>query len=431
MISRILSSVLLACLSIFSLLTIGCANFRELGNDLKFIDETVVVSARITNASSYRNVIGFTLDWDEKRNKVKSGDLTEVKGLGVFGFFVRETDTQYLSAYSDRNGDRRYQPGEPAWISSDKEGKPAPLDLTDADGRRVEGALSSKTILPAKLVLATQEFVGDRTREESRSGWGIPVALGEVANINAPRFSSETGAEGYWKPAGYTMDTGIGIYFLEKYDPYRIPVIFVYGAAGSPQDWTTFFKEFDRKRYQLWFYQYPSAERLEKTGGALNRGIQLLQSHYGFNELSIVAHSMGGLVSRDAVIENYEDGNRYIKHFVSISSPFGGMEFAKSGVKHASAVIPSWHDMVPDSEFQQDIFDTKLKGKIPYLLIYGTKAKRSMILPAENDGTVSVESVTREAAVTDAIQVQSFNEDHVSILSNPQVIQMVEDFLGN
>lgn len=147
--------------------------------------------------------------------------------------------------------------------------------------------------------------------------------------------------------------------------------------------------------------------------------------------LGEVAHSMGGLISRDAVINNYKDGNRYIKHFVTISSPFEGMEFAESGVKHARSVLPSWHDMVPDSKFQQEIFKTKFKGKIPYMLLYGEKAKRSIVLPAENDGTVSVSSVTRKEAMEDAIKVQSFDEDHVSILSNPEVIQMVEEFLAN
>ena len=147
--------------------------------------------------------------------------------------------------------------------------------------------------------------------------------------------------------------------------------------------------------------------------------------------MNVVAHSMGGLVSREAVTHNYKDGNRYIKHFVTISSPMGGMKFAESGVKHTKTVIPSWIDMVPGSEFQDEIFDVKLKGKIPYMLLYGNKAKRSLILPAENDGTVSVESVTRPAAVKDAVKVQSFHEDHVSILSNPDVIKMVQDFLGS
>ena len=409
----------------------GCANFRKLGDDLNFMKETVVVSARITNAESYKNIKGFTINWDRQSNVVTSGDFGDVKGIGVFGFFVKEAENQYICAYSDSNGDNLYQEGEPSWIHSDASGNPIPLDLSKGTPRGIEGQLSSKTIVPSGLIEATRTFRGNRTADEAKSGWNIPVALGEVANLSEPRFSAQTGSDGYWRPAGYPIETGIGIFFLEKYDPNRIPVLFVYGAAGSPQDWDTFFKKFDRKRYQLWFYQYPSGDRLARSGGALNRGIQLLQSHYGFNEMNVVAHSMGGLVSREAVTHNYKDGNRYIKHFVTISSPMGGMKFAESGVKHTKTVIPSWIDMVPGSEFQDEIFDVKLKGKIPYMLLYGNKAKRSLILPAENDGTVSVESVTRPAAVKDAVKVQSFHEDHVSILSNPDVIKMVQDFLGS
>ncbi|MEM1082571.1 MAG: alpha/beta fold hydrolase [Verrucomicrobiota bacterium] len=421
---------LLAILSLIPLLG-GCANFRKLGEDLKFINKTVVVSARITNASSHKNIRGVTIDWDREKNKVFSADITEVKGHGIFGFFVEESDHQFIAAYSDRNGNKKYERGEPAWISSGPDGEPAPLDLSTEASRRTTGALSSKTVLSDELMVAAREFVAGRPVDEVKSGWDIPVALGEVADLNEPRFSSEAGAEGYWQPAAYTMDSGIGIYFLEKYDPNRIPVVFVYGAAGSPQDWKTFFKDFDRKRYQLWFYEYPSAERLEKSGGALNRAIQLLHSFYGFDELNVVAHSMGGLVSRYAVINNYRDGNRYIKHFVTISSPFGGMKFAESGVKRAPSVVPSWRDMVPGSGFQDEIFDTRLKGKLPYMLLYGTKSSRSMVLPNENDGTVSVASVTRPEAIADAIKVKSFDEDHVSILSNAEVIGMVEDFLAN
>ena len=230
---RLHSSRLLASLSIAALLATACANFPKLSEDLKFIDETVVISARVTNASSHKNIRGITADWDPTERKIKSADLAE------------------------------------------------------------------------------------------------------------PRCSTETGSEGYWRLAGYTKDIGLGIYFLEKYDPNRIPVIFVYGVAGSPQDWNTFFKKFDRKRYQLWFYQYPSAESLALTGGALNKAILLLQPHYQFNHLNIVARSMGRLVSRYATINNYKDGNCYIKHFTTISSPFGGMKFTDSGVKRAPSDIPS------------------------------------------------------------------------------------------
>ena len=408
----------------------ACASFRKLGEDLKFMDETVVVSGRVTNAASFKNIWGFTIDWDPQAGKVVSADFAKVEGIGIYGFFVKESKHQYLGAFSDRNGDRKYQPGEPAWIHSRADGNPEPINLhLKNEGRGTHGALSTKTILPPGMITAAQAFAQGKPVESVRSGWNIPMALGEIANLDEPRFSAETGSSAFWEPASSPMKNGVGIYFLEKYDPNRIPVIFVYGAAGSPQDWKTFFQDFDRKRYQLWFYSYSSARRLEESGGALNRGIQLLQAYYGFDQLDIVAHSMGGLVSRDAVLKNHDQGNRHIKHLVTISSPFGGMKFAESGVKRAPAVIPSWRDMVPDSEFQNDIFRQRLK--VPYLLIYGDKAKRSIVLPAENDGTVSVASVTRKEAIADADKVQSFHEDHVSILSNPRVIRMVEEFLAD
>jgi len=428
-----LRSLLLSATGLALLVTLmsGCANFRKLGQDLKFIDQTSIVSCQISNAQSFKNIRGVTFNWNQKTNEVTSGDLTEVRGIGVFGFFVEKSKHQYICAYSDRNGDGKYQRGEPAWIHSSSDGTPKALEFNSDGISRTVGTLSSEVRLHQKLNTAVNTWLDGRTPTEAKTGWDIPLALGEVANLSDSRFSTETGETAYWEPAKAPMKGGVGIYFLEKYDPNRIPVIFVYGAAGSPQDWQTFFKTFDRKRHQLWFYSYPSARRLAESGGSLNRGIQILQAHYGFKEINVVAHSMGGLVSRYAVLENWDDGNRCIKHFVTISSPMGGMKSSESGVKRAPAVIPSWRDLVPDSEFLDELFSERLKGKVPYMLLYGDKAKRSLILPPENDGTVSVASATRKEAVADAIKVQSFPEDHVSILSNSQVIKMVEDFIAD
>ena len=416
-------------ITLLGIVLTACAAFRKLGEDLKFMDETATVAARITNADDYKNVWGVTINWNQKTNQVVSADFTEVKGVGVFGFFVKKSKNQYLCAYVDRNNDGDYQPGEPAWIHSGADGKPAAVDLDMDDDSRIEGTLSTATVIPHAMITAARIFADGRPDEEVRTGWSIPVDLGEIADLDEPRFSSETGTKSFWQPATYSMDGGIGIYFLEKYDSKRTPVIFVYGAAGSPQDWKAFFNDFDQENFQLWFFEYPSGFRLAESGGALNHGIQLLQDYYGFDRLDVVAHSMGGLVSRYAVLKNYQQGNRYIKHFVTISSPFSGDDFAAMGVDQAPAVIPSWNDMVPDSDFQKEIFSKKLKQKIPYMLLYGDKSKSSLFLPSENDGSVSVKSVTRPEAIKDAVKVQRFNEDHTSILSNTQVIELVEDFL--
>ncbi len=166
-----------------------------------------------------------------------------------------------------------------------------------------------------------------------------------------------------------------------------------------------------------------TGRRLDEMGSSINRGVELLQNHYRFQRMHVVAHSMGGLVARDFILKSRRDGNHYVDRFVTISTPWGGQAFAESGVKRAPSAIPSWHDMVPGSEFQDHLFDDRLRGKVPHLLFYGHRGRRSLTLPAENDGTVSVASQTHDRATADAVEVRGYDEDHVSILSNKDVIQ--------
>ena len=337
-------------------------------------------------------------------------------------------------AFSDENGSKRYDQGEAAWIHLGGTGRPAPIEFDIDGGRkaRVFGELSRSVTLPTDMVAAAKAFKGARTAEKAATGMDIPVALGDIANLDNPRFAAVRGEEGLWQPAAFPLELGIGIYFLEEYDPKRIPVLFVYGAAGSPQDWRTFFSKLDHSRYQAWFYFYPTGARLDKAGGTLNRGVQLLQAHYGFNRLHVVAHSMDGLVSRSFLIKNVlEGGTRYIDKFVTISTPWNGHAAAEIGVKMAPQVVPSWYDMQTNSDFQKQIFSKKLKGTVDHLLLFGHRNPKSRKpAPHETDGTVSVASMTSAAAKRDAVDFVDYHSDHVGILSRDDVIAKVHGFLA-
>lgn len=406
----------------------GCANFRKLGRNLNFMDDTIIVTGRIKNAEDYKSVKAYIVDWDREKKKIHSVDYSEVKGLGVFGFFVKESENLYLMAWADSNGNDRFDRGEPAWISHDESGQLTPVKVQD-DGADMEGYLEKNYEYPGDLTGPAEEFFKGRHRSEVKTGWGIPISLGDVADVDEPRFSSEAAQAGYWEPAAYPIKSGLGIYFKEEYDPNRTPVLFVHGAAGSPHDFDTFFRTFDRKNFQLWFFHYPSGRRLAEMGGGLDRGLRLLQSHFGFKEVHVVAHSMGGLVSRHAILENMRSEHPCIGRFVSISSPFGGQEFAATGVKHAPSVIPSWRDIEPESDFLEEIFKDDLLGDVDHMMLYGDKASKVKSLPNENDGTLSVRSMTFEPAVKDAVKLKEYHDDHMSILSNREVIKEVERFL--
>ena len=392
----------------------GCANFRHLAADLKPFQNDYRISGVIENADDFKVPVRVTVvEWDRAANKIFSGDRLDLTAGGVFVFSVESPRNQHLAAFADNNRDGKWQQGEAVWMHD------GAVDL-DSEARiaKVRGRLSTANRLPPELEQAGKEALAGRSVDEVIRHRGIRLTTGEIADLDDPRFAATRGSDGLWTPATLAIHNGFGIYFLERYDPSRIPVLFVHGAAGSPQDWRTAMEKIDRRRYQPWFYFYPSGGRLEAAAGALNEGVKRLHERYGFQRLDVVAHSMGGLVSRRFVVKNViEDGHGYIRNFITFSTPWDGHEAAAMGVKWAPTVVPSWYDMKQGSDFLDHLFDRRLKGKVNYHLFYSHHAKRSPIMPAENDGTVSVPSQLRAEAKADALSVQGYDEDHVSILS--------------
>jgi hypothetical protein len=111
-----------------------------------------------------------------------------------------------------------------------------------------------------------------------------------------------------------------GIYMLEPFDKNRIPVIMIHGLLSSPITWMPMFNDLRsfpelRKHYQFWFYQYPSgqpfwtsAKQLRSDLAALRIHFDPYQQHSPLDQMVLVGHSMGGLVSR---MQTIESGNEF------------------------------------------------------------------------------------------------------------------------
>lgn len=406
-------------------LVTSCANFRKLGRDLKLVETEYRITGLVENADEFGcPVRAAVVEWNPTTGKVFSGDRLDLTAGGGFMFIVKSPLHQHVSAYADTNRNGKYDSGEPLWVHRDSSGQAVAVRLgPDQRVARVSGKLSTAERLPTGLTTAVQEALAGRNPEAVITRQGVRFAIGEKADLDDPRFAATRGSDGLWTPATFAMQNGFGLYFLDRYDPEKTPVLFVHGAAGSPQDWRYAMEKIDRARYQPWFYVYPSGMRLAKASEALNGGVKLLHERYGFQRLHIVAHSMGGLVARDFIIRNVIDGgNPYINTFITFSSPWDGHEAAAMGVKYAPQVVPSWRDMKHGSDFLQHLYDQRLKGRVSHHLFYSHRASRSPILPAENDGTVSVASQTRPEARADAVEVRGFDEDHISILSSREAL---------
>lgn len=322
-----------------------------------------------------------------------------------------------LFAFGDANGNGRFDAGEPAGEY--------------AGGQSVTASGSG--------VIALLDFaIGDAaasTAAARRAASWPPLAsrhstqAGAAAELDAPAFSAANGVDGYWAPMAFFRASGGNVYFLEPYDPARIPVLFVHGAAGSAQDWRYFYEHLDRSRYQAWIFQYPSGAAVDSMAYLLYWKLFNLQLRHRFERLHIVAHSMGGLVARSFLI-NHGSQLPGLGLFISISTPWAGEPTAALGVKHAPAVVPSWHDMAPGGGFMRALFARPLPAGVDYYLLFGHRGGYSLLRP-NHDGTVTLASQLRQAAQAEARMIYGFDEDHVGILSSPQVVAQVQALLDS
>jgi pimeloyl-ACP methyl ester carboxylesterase len=244
---------------------------------------------------------------------------------------------------------------------------------------------------------------------------------------------------GMWRFVDFLFELGAGVYFLEEYDPKRIPVLFVHGISGYPQEFTKLIESVDRERFQPWFYFYPSGFHLDGIAGHLSGVIGELQGRLGFDELAVVAHSMGGLVSRSFIQKHFEEtGRRDTKLFVAISSPWGGSEGA-ANVENApqNVVVFSWLDMNPLSDFLRGLFhqppDYQEVRPLPehtaFHMIFGYR-RRARSWGPSGDSVLTVASMTRREAIDDARSVLPLNYSHTGILKSDAAVERVNMLLA-
>ena len=242
----------------------------------------------------------YALAWIvENGVRTESAGFQTVRPDGLAAFTLLADRTYHVGAFTDENGNRAYDAGEPLAVLKDLQ--PRLLDQPDVKPKLWELNLKRDHGLPPGTVIAVP-------KEDKKLGGALNIAVGEVASLDDPRFAAQDGSEGLWRPLEFLTGNTVGIFFTEPYDPARIPVVFVYGIGGSPQDLRWLMEHFDRKRYQCWFYQYPSGMRLERVATTLAAGLNLLKHEHRFDRCYLVAHSMGGLVSHVALTRGRAEG---------------------------------------------------------------------------------------------------------------------------
>jgi pimeloyl-ACP methyl ester carboxylesterase len=244
----------------------------------------------------------------------------------------------------------------------------------------------------------------------------------KITTINNSIFLKKHGKVGLWLPYKFIDEIGGGIYFLDVYDKEKTPILFVHGAGGNGIEWNYMINNIDQNKYQPIVVSYPSGVKLEVTVDILSKKLEKIITKYKMKELIIIAHSMGGLVSK-SLIRKINKKRDLVKTFITLSTPWKGHEGA-SNTKDLPYYIPSWLDMQPKSEFISSIKDKNILTGVNHYLLFGYKGSMTLY-GRDNDGTISLKSQLEDYAQNDARKIFGFNETHTSILVSEKVIKNI------
>ncbi len=167
--------------------------------------------------------------------------------------------------------------------------------------RMVDGKPTLRTI---PRLMNEHIFIGkNKVRQPLAANFSVPIAL-------FWKLSDADGTEllGAFRPKK-AINT-MGLYFSEPYDPRKIPVVFTHGLMSGPATFANLTNRLlvdpvIRENYQFWFFGYPSGLAWTIPANRQRQALKELMQEYNpcgtsreMNNIVMVGHSMGGLITR-------------------------------------------------------------------------------------------------------------------------------------
>jgi pimeloyl-ACP methyl ester carboxylesterase len=145
-------------------------------------------------------------------------------------------------------------------------------------------------------------FKAERVALDKRS---FPLAVdlsAPTAMLIARERPERLGFSRLMNPAKYADTAGLAQ--LQQYDPTRTPVIFVHGLQETGASWAPMIDSLRddpwiRKRYQFWFYSYPSGYPYPYSAALFRHDLDGVERAFpNHKRVVLVGHSMGGMICR-------------------------------------------------------------------------------------------------------------------------------------
>jgi len=152
--------------------------------------------------------------------------------------------------------------------------------------------------------------VWDPYRDEIADLGGRIVPL--TANFTAPyalwlarsQFRREAGRALFSNATALSQPR---IYAMQPYDPQRRTIVMIHGLASSPEGWVNLVNEIMgdealRRRYQVWQVFYPTNLPIPENVRNIRAALQA--ALHPDDRVTLIGHSMGGVVSRLLVVDS-------------------------------------------------------------------------------------------------------------------------------
>lgn len=319
------------------------------------------------------------------------------------------------------------------------------MDTTIEPTRAAIVALATRIVAVLTIAVAAASCAsssgGDPSLDLSRAEAGlrhpVELAAGETRSLDHPDFEPDVAARALWSPRDMLRNRRAGIFFIEPYDPQRIPVLFVHGIRGTPRNFRPLIESLDRSRFQAWVFSYPTGLRTESAVALLRLALEEIERKHRFETLFIAAHSLGGLVSYGYVKAGFPDSVR-VKMLATFATPWMGNEWAAVGARNLPSPVPVWIDLSPESAFLASLRepparDTNLP---PHYVFFGFGRELSLLSTECTDGVISLASQLPSWIQDRAAAYWGYDATHAGILSDHEarqrfqlVIQSVADRL--
>lgn len=403
-------------------MTVSSCSIKDLKDDLDIVTEDFgYLKGRASGVDDDTDILIALLS--EEADGATIANARSVSPGESFYMLVPNA-TYTLLAFSDANGDFSYQPGEPAariedpvvnWFR-DMEGQ----ERVDYDLLEIQPIeLASATILDQSLDLSLSSLRANSKAAEN---------FLKVVTWEDEAFSAENTELGMWQPGAFQRQVGYGLYVLEEFDPAKKSIVLVHGIFDTPRRFMTLVEAIPTD-YQVLLFHYPSAFPLEYTSYTLNEVLDELIRRYDLPQVDVIAHSMGGLVSKGMIYQADEVLRDRMRVFVSMASPFGGHSAAAAGLKWSPVIAPVWWAMAPGSSYLTIIDSVDLTAGPDHYLIY-TYSHEAGGEREEDDGVVSVESQLVASARNNAVAQYGVADNHTGVAKNACVIELIVSILA-